>query len=109
MGENFVITNVTVIDGLGGRRLVDEEVAIEAGVFGAVRRRSGGPVPAGTTVFDGKGGYLLPGLWEGHTHLRAHPHETPPDQVARLEGILADYLWAGITSVLELGGPVDID
>lgn len=109
MGDNLVVKNVTVIDGKGGPPIPGAEVSIEGGVFRAIRRRGSGPDAPGSTVFDGRGGYLLPGLWEGHTHLRARPDETPPDQVARLEGILAEYLQAGITSVLELGGPVDID
>ena len=77
---------------------------------GASRRsRPVGRESNGATVFDSRGGYLLPGLWEGHTHLRARPDETVTDQVARLETILAGYLAAGITTVLELGGPLDID
>ncbi len=35
--------------------------------------------------------------------------EPPTDQIARLETILESYLAAGITTVLELGGPLDID
>ena len=52
---------------------------------------------------------MLPGLWEGHTHLPARGDEAPSDQVARFETVFAGYLAAGITTVLELGGPLDID
>jgi imidazolonepropionase-like amidohydrolase len=107
MAEDLIIRNVTVIDGSGGAPVANAEVAIEGGKFVAIR--PAGPATAGATVFDGRGGYLLPGLWEGHTHLRARPDEAPADQVARLETILAGYLAAGITTVLELGGPLDID
>jgi imidazolonepropionase-like amidohydrolase len=107
MSEELIIRNVTVIDGTGAPPAAGMEVAIANGRFAAIR--PSGTTPPGTTVFDGRGGYLLPGLWEGHTHLRARPDEDPPDQVARLEGILAEYLRAGITTVLELGGPLDID
>jgi len=106
MAEDLIVRNVTVIDGSGGPPVTGAEVAVAGDRFTAVR-------PAGTAragiVYDGRGGYLLPGLWEGHTHLRAHPNEAAPDQVARLEAILANYLQAGITTVLELGGPLDID
>jgi imidazolonepropionase-like amidohydrolase len=107
MGEDVIVRNVTVIDGSGGPPAAGMEVAIADGRFVAIRPSGTGS--AGPTVFDGRGGYLLPGLWEGHTHLRARPDEAAPDQVARLEGILATYLRAGITTVLELGGPLDID
>lgn len=109
MGEDLIIRNVTVIDGSGGAPTTGAEVAIEGGVFRAIRPTGTSPAPSGTIVVDGRGGYLVPGLWEGHTHLRARPDETPPDQVERLEAILATYLQAGITTVLELGGPLDID
>src|SRR5580693_8841313 len=101
MGEDLIVRNVSVIDGSGEPPAAGMEVAITDGRFVAIR-----PVGSGTatTVFDGRGGYLLPGLWEGHTHLRARPDEAAPDQVARLEAILATYLQAGITTVLELGG-----
>src|SRR5580693_6254132 len=102
MGEDLIVRNVTVIDGSGEPAAAGMEVAIADGRFVAIRPSGTGS--SGTTVFDGRGGYLLPGLWEGHTHLRARPDETAPDQVARLEAILATYLQAGITTVLELGG-----
>ena len=107
MGEDLIVRNVTVIDGSGGPPIPNAEVAIAGGTFAAIR--PAGRENNGATVFDGGGGYLLPGLWEGHTHLRARPDEAPADQVARLETILAGYLAAGITTVLELGGPLDID
>ncbi len=108
MSAVLIVRNVTVIDGSGGPPVADAEVAIAGGRFTAIRPigTSAGP---GITVYDGKGGFLLPGLWEGHTHLRARPGEGDADQVARLETILASYLAAGITAVLELGGPLDID
>jgi imidazolonepropionase-like amidohydrolase len=107
MGEDLIIRNITIIDGFGGAAMADAEVAIECGVFGAIR--PSGTYTGGAAIYDGRGGYLLPGLWEGHTHLRAQPGLSPADQVAALESILVSYLAAGITTVLELGGPLDID
>jgi imidazolonepropionase-like amidohydrolase len=107
MAEDLIVRNVTLIDGSGGPPMANAEVAIAGGRFTAIRPTDNRT--NGATVFDGRGAYLLPGLWEGHTHLRARPDEPPADQVARLETILAGYLAAGITTVLELGGPLDID
>lgn len=106
MREDLILRNVTVVDGSGGPPRTNVEVAIAGETFAAIRPTGSGP--AGAKVVE-RGGYLIPGLWEGHTHLRMRPGETATDQVARLEGILADYLAAGITTVLELGGPLDID
>jgi imidazolonepropionase-like amidohydrolase len=105
--NDLIIRNVTVIDGSGGPPIVNVDVAVADGKFATIRPTDA--VANGATLVDGSGKYLLPGLWEGHTHLRARPDEAPADQVARLEAILATYLAAGITTVLELGGPLDID
>ena len=106
MAEDLIVRNVTVIDGSGGPPLPNAEVVVDGERFGAIR--PSGTQPA-ANVYDGRGGFLIPGLWEGHTHLRARPEEGPVDQIARLETILASYLARGITTVLELGGPLDID
>jgi imidazolonepropionase-like amidohydrolase len=106
MSEDLIVRNVTVIDGSGGPPIANAEVAIEGERFTAIR--SAGTRNAGE-VYDARGGYLLPGLWEGHTHLGARPGETAQDQFARLEAILGSYLEAGITTVLELGGSLDIN
>jgi imidazolonepropionase-like amidohydrolase len=107
MAEDLIVRNVTVIDGSGGAPVANAEVAIAGERFAAIR--PSGTAPNGARVVDGRGAYLVPGLWEGHTHLRARPDEHPVDQVARLDAILATYAAAGITTVLELGGPLDID
>ena len=105
--KRLTIRNVTVIDGSGGAAKENAEVAIEDGVFTAIRPSSNDPSRG--PIFDGKGAYLVPGLWEGHTHLRKRPGEVVTDELARLESLLAAFLPAGITSVLELSGPLEID
>jgi imidazolonepropionase-like amidohydrolase len=107
MAEELIVRNVTLIDGSGGPPRLNHDVAVEGGTFAAIRPTDS--TVEGATIVDGTGRYLVPGLWEGHTHLRARPDENPADQVARLESILATYLAVGITTVLELGGPLDID
>jgi imidazolonepropionase-like amidohydrolase len=107
MREELIVRNVTLLDGTGGGPRTNVDVAIANGAFAAIRPTD--KTENGATIVDGTGRYMLPGLWEGHTHLRARPDEAPADQVARLEAILASYLAVGITTVLELGGPLDID
>ena len=74
MSAELIVRNVTVIDGSGGPPLTNAEVAIVDGRFTAIRP-SGKTAGPGVTVYDARGGFLLPGLWEGHTHLRARPGE----------------------------------
>ena len=64
----LAITHVTVIDteGGGGAR-PDMTVLIREGRIAAVQR--GAAVPGGTQELDGRGKFLIPGLWDMHVHL----------------------------------------
>ena len=56
------------------------------------------PIPAGATVIDGEGRFLLPGLWDAHVHLTPEVRARPGFGEAPL------YLAFGITSVFNLMG-----
>lgn len=103
----LIISDVTVIDGTGGVPRAGMDVLIADGRFADIRPSSTGisSTPAGEPVLDGHGGYLLPGLWESHTHLRDYGASLPePERFAHLKDVLAGYLAEGITSVCDLGG-----
>ncbi|MEV6419863.1 amidohydrolase family protein [Streptomyces sp. NPDC051662] len=103
----MIIKDVTVIDGTGGVPRAGMDVIIADGRFADIRPSSAGisSTPAGEPVLDGRGGYLLPGLWESHTHLRDYGVSLPePERFAHLQDVLAGYLGEGITSVCDLGG-----
>lgn len=108
MRDALTITNVTVVDGTGGPPIPAAEVLVRAGRFTEIRPSGLGALPDGD-VLDGRGGFLVPGLWESHTHLRAREPLTPQAGAARLETLLAGYREAGITTVVELGGPLDVN
>ncbi|MEU7365932.1 amidohydrolase family protein [Streptomyces hygroscopicus] len=105
----MIIKNVTVIDGTGSAPRPGTDVTIADGHFTDLRPTTA-PAPgshADDQVLDGRGGYLVPGLWESHTHLTGHAMAVPEtERVAHLRGQLDDYLKAGITSVCDLGGSV---
>ena len=111
----------TLIDGGGGAPVADSVVVVEDGRILAVGG-PGTPVPAGATVIDVAGKWLIPGLIDAHVHffqsggLYARPdvidlravvsYEAEMRAVrARLEATLARTFAAGITAVLDLGGP----
>ncbi|MFH8343034.1 amidohydrolase family protein [Streptomyces sp. AM6-12] len=108
----MIIKNVTVVDGTGGAPLTGMDVVIADGRFADIRPTATGPAAASgglgeEEVLDGRGGYLVPGLWESHTHLTGHAMALPEEErVAHLRTQLADYLKAGITSVCDLGGSI---
>jgi imidazolonepropionase-like amidohydrolase len=63
-----VITGVTVIDVKAGAAVPDRTVVLAGGVIRAV----GGTettVPYGATRVDGRGKFLIPGLWDMHAHV----------------------------------------
>lgn len=95
----IVMTHVTVIDldGSAGRRIGDQTVVIENGRITALGNATDSVAqPVGATIVDGRGKYLIPGLWDAHSHLgSAGP------------AALTAYVAHGVTSVRDLGGPVD--
>ncbi|MFI6426888.1 amidohydrolase family protein [Promicromonospora sp. NPDC050880] len=110
----MIIKNVTVIDGTGAVGLPAMDVRIAEGRFEDIRpsgvdtaRPSSEGTHDGEVVLDGRGGYLLPGLWESHTHLTGLDMSLPEaERLPQVLSTLSGYLDSGITSVCDLGGPV---
>ena len=62
----IAITHVTVIDVLTGAHLTDVSVLIREGRINAIAPDI--TIPPDATRLDGKGKFLIPGLWDMHTH-----------------------------------------
>ena len=99
----MIIKNVTVIDGTGTTPQPRMDVRIAEGRFADIRPTGTDDSAGNGAVLDGQGGYLLPGLWETHTHLTV-PGMPEAEIAAYMRKTLAEYLQAGITSVCDLGG-----
>jgi imidazolonepropionase-like amidohydrolase len=63
-----VISNVTVIPMTGAGVLPDQTVVLRGGRIAALGPSAPVSIPAGATVVDGTGRYLIPGLFEMHAH-----------------------------------------
>jgi imidazolonepropionase-like amidohydrolase len=63
------IVGATLIDGTGAAAIADGVVVIRDGVIAAVGPRASTAVPAGATVIDGAGKYVIPGLVDTNVHL----------------------------------------
>ena len=87
------ITNVTIIDVRSGTRVPDQNVVVLGERVAAVGPASGTPVPPNAEVIDGRGKYLIPGLWDMHVHLDSTD--------------LAALLRFGITGARDMGGDLD--
>ncbi len=64
----LAMTNVTVIDVETGRRRADQTVVISGDRITAVGPARAARIPAGAHVVSGHGKYLIPGLWDMHSH-----------------------------------------
>src|SRR5215467_3349880 len=60
----------TLIDGTGRPPVTDAAVVMQDGRFIAVGKRGEVSIPQGAEVIDAKGKTILPGLIDGHCHLR---------------------------------------
>lgn len=90
-----VIRGGTLIDGNGGTPLRDAQVVIQGNRISRISSGARAAYPADASVIDAKGKYILPGLWDTHTHYR--------DWFAEL------LITNGVTSVLSYGGGVWYD
>ncbi|HEY6065604.1 MAG TPA: amidohydrolase family protein [Thermoanaerobaculia bacterium] len=91
VSRGVAITHVRVIDVRAGAALPDRTVLVREGRIAAV----GGPdlATAGARVVDGRGKFLIPGLWDMHVHLSWSK-----------ENALLALLANGVTGVRDMGG-----
>lgn len=68
----IVIDDVTVIDVDLGERVENRTVVVSGNRIASVRPASGADAPPGARVLDGRGKFLIPGLWEMHAHAFEH-------------------------------------
>jgi imidazolonepropionase-like amidohydrolase len=65
----LALTHVTVIDVTGGRAQEDMTVVVSDNLITALGLAPNITVPPGTRVIDGRGKYVIPGLWDMHVHV----------------------------------------
>ena len=99
---DLVIQNVNVVDVAGGQVLEQQSVAVREGRI--IRVASGEAVSdesPETSVLDGSGRYLIPGLWDMHVHFRGGEEIS-----AENEALLPLYIVNGVTTVRDGGGDI---
>jgi imidazolonepropionase-like amidohydrolase len=102
--DRLVFRHVDVFTGESLEVLRDQDVWVEGGRVEHVGPGGERPVPEGVRKIDGAGRTLLPGLVDLHVH--ALGGSSPPWKYAlpSPERNLQRFLWAGITTVVDLGG-----
>ena len=66
----LAITGATVIDVRNGSRIANAAIIVESGRISKVGAVSDTAVPSTARVIDARGKYVIPGLWDVHTHIQ---------------------------------------
>lgn len=66
--DQLAITSVAVVDVVEGSIRPDQDVLIDGNRIAAVHGSGAVAVPPEAMVIDGRGKYLIPGLWDMHVH-----------------------------------------
>ena len=99
----LAITHVTVIDATGAPPKADVTVIVKDQRIAELGRSDEVSAPAHAIVVNGRGKYLIPGLWDMHVH------EVFGDWLPRDERVVLPLFVAnGITGVRDMGGELDV-
>jgi imidazolonepropionase-like amidohydrolase len=97
---SYAITNVTVVPMDRERLIPNQTVIVRNGRISAIGPAARTKVPAGATVIQGRGRFLMPGLAEMHAHV------PPTNNPQEIEDVLFLYSANGITFARSmLGAP----
>lgn len=119
----LVINKVNVINVLTGKVEADQTIVIEGDRITASGPSKKIKAPANAAMIDGTGKYVMPGMTDAHIHFfqsgglytrpdgvnlnRVYPYEKDQQWVKdNLYGLMARYLACGITTVIDVGGPM---
>lgn len=98
------ITGVSVIDVVAGKAIASQNVIVRGSRIAAMGPADSTPVPAGAKAVNGRGHYLIPGLWDMHVHLRSNPVDRDKVLAEENAAMLDLFVVHGVTGVREMGG-----
>jgi imidazolonepropionase-like amidohydrolase len=121
--EPVYITHVNVVNVITQKTDADQTVVIDHDRIIAVGAAKKIKVPANAQVIDGTGKYLMPGMTDSHIHFfqsgglytrpdglnlnSVYPYEKDQQWIKdNLSDLMARYLACGITTVIDVGGPM---
>ncbi len=112
----IALVGARLIDGTGRPPVTAATVLIEGQKIAAVLPAGKGPIPPGTLTYDLRGKTLMPGLIDGHVHLRSFAGEGQQDihlwnvltfieeQTVHAAANAVKALQAGVTTVRDMAG-----
>jgi imidazolonepropionase-like amidohydrolase len=95
--QSTAFTNVTVIDGRSSQPRQNRTVVIRGNRIVTEGPASSVSAPAGARVIDGRGKFLIPGLWDMHVHT----------VMPGGKSVLPLYIANGVTGVRDMAGDWD--
>lgn len=101
------LVGVTVLDTRTGERHPDATVVTDGVAIRAVGPRRATPVPPGVRVVEGRGRFVVPGLWDMHVHLTTFPVNggRGPEALAQNGSYFLPLLAAaGVVGVRDMSG-----
>lgn len=93
--SQIYITHVSVIDTETGEEATDQTVVISYGKIADIEKSRNLAAATAGKIVDGRGKYLIPGLWDMHVHTWDY------------ESTYALYIANGVTGVRDMFGPPD--
>ena len=104
-GETSIaITGVNVVDVANGKVAEAQTVVIVGGRITAMGPTGKVTVSAGAQPIDGRGYYLMPGLWDMHVHLRSNPVDRERPLAEDNAAMLDLFVVNGLVGIREMGG-----
>lgn len=120
--NHVLISNTNVIDVATGQVIKDASVLFKDGVIQDVFTNKRYKLPPTTTVIDGTGKYVMPGMTDAHIHFcqtgglytrpdgydfnHIKPYAKEREEAFNSAGdFMRRYLKAGITTIADVGGP----
>lgn len=98
----IAITGVSVIDVLAGVRVPEQTVLVRGNRIVAVRPAARMRMPLGARRIDGRGKYLIPGLWDMHVHTFRNRMDAPGENTDDSEVFFPAFVANGVTGVRDM-------
>src|SRR5436853_620494 len=103
VNELLVLDNVTVVDVRTGKLEPDQTVILERHRIFSIRPRKAAKYPRNADSVNGKGLYLIPGLWDMHVHLVFGDWFPDPKDIS-----LPLFIANGVTGVRDMGSELHV-
>lgn len=109
-GRVTAIVGVSVVDVTNGTLAPNQTVVVTGPTISAVSESTA--PPTGALVVDGRGKFMIPGLWDMHAHSElSDPNGLAPNDQKRLrraqESWLKLYVANGVTGLRDMGSDLD--